>query len=210
MADAVTNEYGISREKIQVIHNSSTPGPAHKMTKQPFAIAAGRFWDPAKNLQLLDGIAPQLDWQLHVAGTRGRDQTEPDDSAVCYLGALPHQKVLNEFERASLFLHPALYEPFGLAVLEAANARCCLALSDIPSLRELWQGAAVFIDPRDPQQWIFEVNNLMRDFELRESLASAAGSRSRRYQSAQMLDRYLNLYQSLREGDRNRTNGVAA
>lgn len=210
MADAVVNEYGISREKIRVIHNSSTAASRRKVTKQPYAIAAGRYWDPAKNLQLLDGIAPELDWQLRVAGGSGRGRAESDDSNVWYLGALPHHELLNEFERASLFLHPALYEPFGLAVLEAASANCCLALSDIPSLRELWQGAAVFIDPRDPQLWIFEVNNLMRDFELRESLARAAVIRSRRYQSEEMLDRYFNLYQLLLEGKPNRTNGVAA
>ena len=39
----------------------------------------------------------------------------------------------------------ALYEPFGLAVLEAAQAGCALVLSDIPTFRELWDGAALFV-----------------------------------------------------------------
>ena len=42
----------------------------------------------------------------------------------------------------------ARYEPFGLAVLEAAQAGMRLVLSDIPSFRELWDGAATFVASR--------------------------------------------------------------
>ena len=61
-----------------------------------------------------------------------------------YLGPLSHSQTLRQLDAASIFLHPAFYEPCGLSVLEAARCRCCLVLSDIPSLRELWEGAAIF------------------------------------------------------------------
>ena len=44
---------------------------------------------------------------------------------------------------AAIFARPARYEPFGLAILEAAQAGCALVLGDIPSLRELWADAAL-------------------------------------------------------------------
>ena len=44
-----------------------------------------------------------------------------------------------------MFVSSARYEPFGLAVLEAAAAGCALVLSDIPTFRELWDGAATFV-----------------------------------------------------------------
>ncbi len=53
---------------------------------------------------------------------------------------------------AAIFAHPARYEPFGLAVLEAAMAGCALVLGDIPTLRELWDGAAVFVAPGRPDR----------------------------------------------------------
>lgn len=210
MADAIASEYEIARDKIEVIHNAPRLTGMRKAAKQPFALAAGRFWDPAKNLELLAGIAPRLQWQLRIAGTANQETPESRDSAGCYLGALPYEAVLKQFQRATLFLHPALYEPFGLAVLEAACAGCCLVLSDIASLRELWRDAAVFIDPRDPEQWVFEVNKIIRDFELRESLARAASLRSRHYQPHNMLQRYLKIYEALHEGIRSGANGVAA
>jgi glycogen synthase len=212
MADAIASEYGIARERIEVIYNSQPTTVNCEALKEPFALAAGRFWDPAKNLELLDSIAPRVQWQIRIAGRAGSEPAESSGSGLAtrYLGILPHKELLRQLQGASLFLHPALYEPFGLAVLEAASAECCLALSDIPSLREIWQGAAVFIDPHDPEQWIFEVNKLATDSGLRESLAQAARLRSRRYRSSDMLRRYLRLYEALREGTRKGANGVAA
>lgn len=44
----------------------------------------------------------------------------------------------------TIYVHPALCEPFGLAVVEAAQAGCALVLSEIAPLRENWEGAALF------------------------------------------------------------------
>ena len=38
------------------------------------------------------------------------------------------------FARAGIYALPAVYEPFGLSVLEAALSGCALVLGDIPSL----------------------------------------------------------------------------
>ncbi len=209
MATAISSEYGIAPQKIRVIHNSAVKPATVPEGKQPFALAAGRLWDPAKNLQLLTEIAPDLDWELRLAGSAEGAESTNQAANVCYLGALPHRELLHQFQRASLFLHPALYEPFGLAVLEAAGAGCCLVLSDIPSLRELWQGAAVFVSPRDREQWVYEVNSLTRNFEARDLLARAARSRAQLYHSDQMLEQYLSVYQSLIAGGGD-CSGVAA
>ncbi len=144
MARVLEDEYGISLEKIRTIHNFTRAQVSPASNKQPFVLAAGRLWDVAKNLELLDRIAPQLDWEVRIAGPGSPGQ------AARFLGALPHAELLDEMSAAGIFAHPALYEPFGLVVLEAARAGCCLVLSDIPSLRELWDGAAVFLDPREP------------------------------------------------------------
>ena len=49
--------------------------------------------------------------------------------------------------RAAIYALPAHYEPFGLSILEAAMSGCALVLGDIPSLREIWGDAAVFVHP---------------------------------------------------------------
>lgn len=198
MADALREEYGVSAEKIRVIHNFSRAPRCLRKRKQPFLLAAGRIWDVAKNLSLLEQIAPKLDWQIRVAGSECRPEASSASAkSARFLGPLPHHELLNQMQEAGIFLHPALYEPFGLAVLEAASKSCCLVLSGIPSLRELWSGAALFLDPRDPEQWIFEVNRLIADFDKQHSLALRAYSHANRYRATTAVSQYLAAYRSL-------------
>ena len=59
------------------------------------------------------------------------------------VGTLTRPDLLALMRRAGVFVVPALYEPFGLAALEAASGACPLVLADIPSLRELWMGGRI-------------------------------------------------------------------
>lgn len=198
MAGAIESEYGISPEKIRVIHNFSRAPRSTGRAKLPFLLAAGRMWDPAKNFELLEMLAPKLKWEIRVAGS---DRVPRNSSAtaksVRLLGSLPHAKLMRQMDQAGIFLHPARYEPFGLSVLEAARSRCCLVLSDIPSLRELWDGAGVFADPRDPEEWLFEVNKLCSDSVRRQSLGRLAHDRASKYRAGTAIKAYWNLYRSL-------------
>jgi glycosyltransferase involved in cell wall biosynthesis len=83
--------------------------------------------------------------------------------------------------RAAIFVSTALYEPFGLAVLEAARSGCALVLSDIPNFRELWDGAAVFADAQSPSAIAGAVEDLASDPQKRLAMAAAAQKRARRY-----------------------------
>ena len=114
--------------------------------KEPFVLAAGRLWDRAKNLESLARAAPRLPWPVRVAGDLG-DAAAP--AGVEALGRLDEAALAAAYGRAAIYALPARYEPFGLSVLEAALARCALVLGDIPSLREIWNGAALFVPPDD-------------------------------------------------------------
>ncbi|HZQ51147.1 MAG TPA: glycosyltransferase [Bryobacteraceae bacterium] len=199
MARAIQGEYGTASEKIRVIHNflPDAANPAHG-EKQPFFLGAGRVWDKAKNFALLDHIAAKLAWEIRVAGgNQDPDGSERNARHLKLLGALDHARLLDLMKSAAVFVHPALYEPFGLSVLEAARARCALVLADIPSLRELWDGAAVFVNPRDPDAWTFELDQLSRDREKRERLAGAAFSHAARYEAQRAVSAYCALYAEL-------------
>lgn len=114
-----------------------------------------------------------------------------------WAGKLPHGEVLAHLGRAAIFAHPALYEPFGLAVLEAAQRSCALLLSDIASLRELWEGAALFADPRNPDDWAAKLNALAPDEPVRQRLGQAARLRAQRYSTESAFFAYRELYADL-------------
>jgi glycogen(starch) synthase len=198
MAGALLSHYGVTAERVRVIHNFSRAPRWSGRVKQPYVLAAGRLWDEAKNIALLNKIAPQVDWQIRVAGTgQGPENSASRANHVQLLGELPHPELIRQMDEASIFAHPAFYEPFGLSILEAARAHCCLVIADIPSLRELWDGAAVFVDPRDLDAWIFELNSLMRNPPKRQRMGRIAYSRASSYRATASLHKYWNLYRSL-------------
>ena len=111
------------------------------------------------------------------------------------VGALFDRLALDD---TAIFAHPARYEPFGLAVLEAANAGCALVLGDIPSLREQWDRAAVFVAPGDERAHATALQELIADEELLHSMAIRARLRARCNDARTMAARYLALYTRLR------------
>jgi glycogen synthase len=166
--------------------------------REPLLLGCGRLWDAAKNLSVFDAAAEGLPWPAYVIG----DPSGPDGQtfapkALRTLGALSHDHVEHWLHRASIFVHPALYEPFGLAVLEAAAAGCALVLSDIPTLRELWDGAAEFHNPCDSAHLHAALNVLIADSEKRAALGAAAQKRAAEYGVDSMAAAYANVYRWL-------------
>jgi glycosyltransferase involved in cell wall biosynthesis len=175
-----------------VIWNGIAPQNFHGL-KHDVIIAAGRLWDRAKNIELLAAAAPGLDWPVEIAGPM--EARTP--SGLNWLGLLPHRALRARLQHAAIFASPALYEPFGLTVLEAAAAGCALVLSDIPTFRELWSGAALFCDPFDGVALHLTLARLCADDRERIRLQRAAFEQSLTYSLTRMTDAYLRLYEGL-------------
>jgi glycosyltransferase involved in cell wall biosynthesis len=188
--DLIARQYQ-SPEKGRTIWNGTLPSCRRSEGKQPVVLAAGRVWDKAKNLAALTAVASRLDWPVRIVGpSDGEGQQDP----ATLLGELSHQELLREMKMASIFVSPALYEPFGLSVLEAATAGCALLLSDIPTFRELWDGAALFFNPRDADDLTERLRLLGADEVQRARLQRGAVERARQYPLRATIEAYGSLY----------------
>ena len=98
---------------------------------------------------------------------------------------------------ASIYAAPAKYEPFGLGILEAAYSGCALVLSDLPSLRESWTGAAIFVAAGDDDEWCDALNTLASDGKRRIALSREARQRARLFEPSAMASHYLYEYRAL-------------
>jgi glycosyltransferase involved in cell wall biosynthesis len=188
--------YG-EQPELAVVYNGSDPIGASR-EKDALAFAAGRWWDEGKNGAVLDRAAALTATPIQMAGSQNgpNGQYVPLDHAKA-LGSLPFAQVVELMNRAAVFVSPSIYEPFGLAPLEAAHAGAALVLSDIPTYRELWDGAALFAAPEDPAAFADAVDRLAADAELRQELASRGRYRAEQYSLSAQADRMNRLYQDL-------------
>jgi glycogen(starch) synthase len=199
MLTALADEYAVSITG-QVIPNGCAAAPpgSRPVKKQPCVLAAGRVWDEAKNIAALGAVAAQIDWPIYVAGeTRGPDGQDCPLPAVRQLGYLSHAQLRHWYRKAAIYALPARYEPFGLSALEAARAGCALVLGDIPSLRENWHDAALFVPPDDRQALADTIQTLITEPETRTELARRAVARASAFTIAHSADGYRRVYESL-------------
>lgn len=166
--------------------------------KEALVLTAGRLWDEAKNISVLRRVAGKISWPIYAAG----DPQSPDGhpiplNGLIELGKLETAALASWYAGASIFVLPARYEPFGLSALEAALAGCALVLGDIPSLREIWNDAAVFVPPDDADQIAAALAKLIEDSSLRRGAAERARARALTFSAGRMAQGYLGLYQRL-------------
>jgi glycogen(starch) synthase len=183
----------------RVISNARTCSSRRQDSrKEAFILASGRLWDEAKNIRVLDTLARNLSWPIYVAGdSRSPDGKEFVSENLHCLGRLHEDEVCDWLARASIFVHPARYEPFGLSVLEAAHAGCALVLSNLATLREIWTGAAMFVDSENPFHVRSVLEDLMRSDDVVGRLGTLARERAAMLTPARMAQCYEAAYRDL-------------
>jgi glycogen synthase len=197
MLRALGAHYGPFNAAPPIYNGRSSEGGA-RLDKRPFILSAGRLWDEGKNIGALGRIARRVNWPIYAAGdTRHPDGGNRTVPGVTCLGRLEPRMLARWMMHASIYAHPARYEPFGFTVLEAAQAGCALVLGDIPSLRELWDGAALFAAPDDAEALVEAVSLLTKSGELRGKLAEKARLRALQYSPDRMAGAYYALYGNL-------------
>lgn len=196
--------YDAAPARALVIPNARDPRRFAPADKEPFVLASGRLWDQAKGLATLAEAAPGVPWPVLVAGPTARPGASPERSgsdaaprSLTALGPLPEQELGRWMARAAIYAAPARYEPFGLGILEAGLSGCALCVSDIPSLREVWGDAALFVPPGDPGALAGALRRLAGDASLRGGLGARARERALRYRPEAMARAYQALYEGV-------------
>lgn len=199
MLEALEHHYG-TFTAAPAVHNGRRAADFLPAAPEPFVLTAGRLWDEAKNTAALAAAAPGLPWPVYVAG----EVRNPSDGGVVSfdnveaLGRLRPDVLAGWMGRASIYVLPARYEPFGLTAVEAALAGCALVLGDIPTLREVWGEAALFVPPDDHDALGTAIRRLIDDEPLRREMTRRARRRALHYTPERMARGYLDLYRRLR------------
>jgi glycosyltransferase involved in cell wall biosynthesis len=193
-AAATERAYDLDR-RVLAVHNGRTAQKLRELPQGDFVFTAGRLWDEGKNVATLDRAAARIRAPFQTAGsTEGPNGASIALEHLIALGNLSEARVAGVLAARPIFASAALYEPFGLSVLEAAQGGCALVLSDIATHRELWDGAARFVDPRDDAAFASAVNDLLDRHEERERLGQIARERARQYSPQRMARQMADIY----------------
>jgi glycosyltransferase involved in cell wall biosynthesis len=195
----IVRTYGLARE-VQTVPNGRTPLPLPERERERcnFALTVGRLWDDGKNVRTLDEAARMTTVPIEAIGP----VRSPDGSPVAFhylviRGAADETEIAERLAARPIFASAAIYEPFGLSVLEAAQAGCALILSDIPTFRELWADAAMFVPAMDAQRFADAIASLLANPELRDAYGQAAQRRAAQYTPEATARGMIEIYEKL-------------
>lgn len=199
---------GAPESKISVIHEAADPfyqpiaraealrtlQEAGITVPEQFILAVGTI-EPRKNLGTLLRAYHHLqgDYGVRVplvfAGERGWlfddilafvEDSGLEESTI-FLGKVDNAVLRALYNLATLLVHPAFYEGFGLPPLEAMACGTPVLCSNAGSLPEVVGDAALLVPPEDVECWTVSIQRLLQDAELREELGAKGRNRAQQF-----------------------------
>lgn len=195
--------FGIARSRLSVVANGVDPDLAERPDaeviddvkaryhlKSPLVLVVGND-KPHKNLDLMlrafhlacrrHGLPGQL---VFVGGEgvadrfAGRAQRLGLEDRVRFLGRVPSADLLTLYHVAAVQLHVALYEGFGLPVLEAMRAGLPVITSNLGAMAEIGEGAARLVNPLDVDEVAAALEQVLVDDPMRRRMIDAGRKRA--------------------------------
>lgn len=132
---------------LQAFHILRTQYSSQETT---LAIAGGKGWLYDETLEMVERL-----------GLRGR---------VRFLDRVSDEALHHLYSAARCHVHPAIYEGFGLPPLEAMACGTPTIVSNVSSLPEVVQDAALLVDPNNPEEIAVAMHRLLADDALHAEL----------------------------------------
>jgi glycogen synthase len=186
-AGNIERHYGISKDKMAVVHNGSTPVSAYK-SRKPFAektvLFVGRITrqkGPEKFLDIATRVLekdPNVRFIMAGVGDNFKSVLEKSSyNSVGHrfhlTGFLDQKKLQYLFSVSDVYCMPSISEPFGLSAIEAAQFGIPCVISKQSGVGEVLNGALKF-DFWDDNRAAGYILNLLHDKVLRKKVVADA------------------------------------
>lgn len=170
-------------ERFNSIETASISTP---LIGKKFFIYPANFWSHKNHLGLLIAYNKYLKkeadsaWDLVLTGYNC-DETENIKKTAAtlgiqehlhFLGHLPEKKLKRIWSIAGALVFPSLYEGFGLPLVEAMYFQVPIVCSDTGSIPEIAGDAAIYFNPRKPQEIADSLSKISCDENLRKELVA--------------------------------------
>jgi glycosyltransferase involved in cell wall biosynthesis len=170
---------GIAEDLIRVVPNAVAEPFVAGGTRADgeYVLAVGTV-EPRKNLPRLARAAELAGVELRVAGARGWGRGDLAGGVVRMLGFVDDEELARLYRGSLCVAYTSLYEGFGIPVLEALACGAPVVTSAGTAMEEVADGAAVLVDPRDPDAIAAGIREAIT---RRDELAALGLERARRF-----------------------------
>lgn len=203
--DTLAHYYPSAKNKAEITYEGVSLSPPVKL-RQPlpnnFLLFVGSLY-PHKNIAVVFKTLQQLPkLSLVLVGSRSvfsqqikQLVTSLDlERQVVFFGRATDGELHTLYQKAQALVQPSLSEGFGLTGLEAMAAGTPVIASDIPIFHEIYQDAALYCQPHDPQSFVRAIKQLVSQ---RKALIVKGQHQSQKYSWEKMTQQTLNAYQQL-------------
>ena len=124
------------------------------------------------------------------------------ENSVDLLGKVSDAEMAFLLQRAQLLSFPSLWEGFGLPVVEAFAFGCPVIASNVASLKEIANGAALMIeDPNSVEEIAQAMQKIITDASLRERMRRDGMNKAAGFSWNKAAQAYLDIYKRLMNAD---------
>lgn len=208
--------YAVPRERIRVVHpvvgasfRRQIPNPVLMEVAQrlslprQFILAVGTL-ERRKNLMvLLKALCGIPDVPLLAVGRAtpylGELKAFAEEHGlrerVRFLSGVSTSDVASLYRLATLAVYPSLFEGFGLPILEALASGAPVVTSRGGCFEEAGGKAAVYVDPRDPDELRSALEGVLFDEKKRQSMIEAGLAHAEAFRDEAVAGQLFNVYE---------------
>ena len=158
-----------------------------------YLLAVGTL-EPRKNLAVAVQAARLAGLELRVVGASGWGDVQIGGDGVRWLGRSSDEELARLYRGAQCLVYPSLYEGFGIPVAEAMACGTPVVTSAHSAMSEVAGGAAVLVDPRDPEA---VAAGIAEAIARRDELSALGLERSKVFTWSAAADAAEQVYRSL-------------
>jgi glycosyltransferase involved in cell wall biosynthesis len=206
--------FRIEPDKITVVHhathfrNLAVPANFQIETPDKYLLYVGVRGTYKNFGPFVTAIAPLLKKypKIHLVCAGGGEFTQEEQALLTKLGLtsqVNYQAITSDFtlyrlyQQALAFVYPSLYEGFGIPILEAFAAGCPVVLSNTSCFPEVAQGAALYFDPQSEDSICQQIEQIIIDDNLRQSLRQKGYGRQQDFSPEKVASETMQVYQQV-------------
>lgn len=184
------NRLGLINQKYAFYPANYWPHKNHRLLLTAYGIYKKQFPDKSLNLVFTGALKHEENQLKEAVALMGLSTN------VLFLGFLNEEELTSVWHGCHCLIFPSLYEGFGIPILESMKFGKPVLSSNVTSLPEVGGDAAIYFDPRKPDEIASCLANISNNPVLIEQLVNQGFQQLKAFDGEEMARQYLKIFET--------------